>query len=61
VRVKAFLLTCEVNDKPWAGAVPDGGFGSRGQSTAKLEVDWVRVWQKGRRAEVSGGQSARVI
>lgn len=40
------LLTCEVQDKGWAGAVPEGGFGSREESKTKMEVDWVRVWQK---------------
>jgi beta-glucanase (GH16 family) len=39
-------LTCEVEKKGWAGAVPEGGFGSRSESKTKMEVDWVRVWQK---------------
>jgi beta-glucanase (GH16 family) len=45
-RPEFLLLTCEVNDKSWAGAVPEGGFGSREESRTKMEVDWVRVWQK---------------
>jgi beta-glucanase (GH16 family) len=38
-------LTCEVADASWAGYVPKGGYGSREASTARMEVDWVRVWQ----------------
>ncbi len=30
----------------WTGPVPSGGFGSLEDSTTKMEVDWVRVWQK---------------
>ncbi len=45
-RPEFLLLTCEVEDKGWAGAVPEGGFGSREESKTKMEVDWVRVWQK---------------
>jgi hypothetical protein len=30
----------------WVGLVPSGGFGSLADSTTKMEVDWVRVWQK---------------
>lgn len=40
------LLTCEVQDKSWAGSPPEGGYGSREESQTKMEVDWVRVWQK---------------
>jgi beta-glucanase (GH16 family) len=38
-------LTCEVSDGEWAGYVPEGGYGTRATSAAKMEVDWVRVWQ----------------
>ncbi len=38
-------LTCEVLDGSWAGDVPPGGYGARGVSTTRMEVDWVRVWQ----------------
>ena len=40
------LLTCEVKDKGWAGAVPAGGFGDAAESKVKMEVDWVRVWKR---------------
>jgi beta-glucanase (GH16 family) len=39
-------LTCEVENRSWAGFVPVGGYGSRDASTARMEVDWVRVWQQ---------------
>jgi beta-glucanase (GH16 family) len=39
------LLTCEIEDKGWAGNVPAGGYGPRGESRTTMEVDWVRVWQ----------------
>ncbi|EDY20872.1 glycoside hydrolase family 16 [Chthoniobacter flavus Ellin428] len=45
-RPEFLLFTCEVADRGWAGAVPEGGFGSRQKSQTKMEVDWVRVWQK---------------
>jgi beta-glucanase (GH16 family) len=38
-------LTCEVLDGSWAGDVPKGGYGPRGVSTTRMEVDWVRAWQ----------------
>ncbi len=44
-RSEYVLLSCEVNDKNWAGNIPTGGFGSRAESRTKMEVDWVRVWQ----------------
>lgn len=44
-RSEFLLLTCEVNDQGWAGAVPEGGFGTRETSKTKMEVDWVRVWK----------------
>lgn len=39
-------LTCEVQNGSWAGFVPAAGFGSRSQSTTRMQVDWVRVWQR---------------
>jgi beta-glucanase (GH16 family) len=39
-------LTCEVEDASWAGDVPPGGYGPRGSSTTRMEVDWVRAWQR---------------
>ncbi len=44
-RSEFLLLTCEVNDQGWAGAVPEGGFGTKETSVTKMDVDWVRVWQ----------------
>jgi beta-glucanase (GH16 family) len=44
-RPEDLRLTCEVDDGSWAGYVPKGGYGSRDQSTTRMEVDWVRVWQ----------------
>jgi beta-glucanase (GH16 family) len=40
-------LTCEVDDGGWAGFVPTTGYGTKATSTARMEVDWVRVWRKG--------------
>jgi beta-glucanase (GH16 family) len=37
-------LTCEVKNDSWAGFIPPGGYGPREKSTARMEVDWVRVW-----------------
>lgn len=45
-RSEFLLLTCEIEDKGWAGDIPVGGYGSRGESKTTMEVDWVRVWQK---------------
>lgn len=45
-RPEFLLLTCEVQEHGWAGDVPEGGFGRREESKTKMEVDWVRVWQK---------------
>jgi beta-glucanase (GH16 family) len=39
-------LTCEVDDGGWAGFVPAAGYGTQATSTARMEVDWVRVWQR---------------
>ncbi len=39
-------LTCEVDTDAWAGAIPSGGYGDRTATGTKLEVDWVRFWQR---------------
>lgn len=44
-RPEHILVTCEVEKKGWAGATPEGGFGSRAESKTKMDIDWVRVWQ----------------
>jgi beta-glucanase (GH16 family) len=45
-RSEFIKLTCEVQNGSWAGSIPAGGFGSRTESTTRMEVDWVRVWQR---------------
>jgi beta-glucanase (GH16 family) len=45
-RSEFLLLTCEIEDKGWAGNIPAGGYGPRATSKTKMEVDWVRVWQQ---------------
>jgi beta-glucanase (GH16 family) len=45
-RSEYLLLTCEIEDRSWAGAIPGGGYGPRGESKTTMEVDWVRVWQR---------------
>jgi beta-glucanase (GH16 family) len=44
-RPEFIKLTCEVQDRSWAGRVPAGGYGTRDRSTTRMQVDWVRVWQ----------------
>jgi beta-glucanase (GH16 family) len=44
-RSEFLLLTCEIEDKGWAGNIPAEGYGPRGQSQTTMKVDWVRVWQ----------------
>jgi beta-glucanase (GH16 family) len=39
-------LTCEVLDASWAGNVPPAGYGSKTASTTRMDVDWVRAWQR---------------
>ncbi len=46
-RSEYLQLTCEVADASWAGFVPAGGYGPLTTSTTGMDVDWVRVWQKG--------------
>ena len=40
-------LSCEVQDASWAGHVPAGGYGPRESSATRMQVDWVRIWQRG--------------
>jgi len=44
-RPEFIKLSCEVQDGGWAGQIPAGGYGTRQQSTTRMQVDWVRVWQ----------------
>lgn len=46
LRPEDVRLSCEVSDASWAGYVPQGGYGSLATSTTRMEVDWVRVWQR---------------
>ena len=41
------IVSSEVVDGGWAGKVPGGSFGSKAESSAWMEVDWVRAWPKG--------------
>jgi beta-glucanase (GH16 family) len=45
-RSEFIKLTCEVQNGSWAGSFPTRGFGLRAESTTRMEVDWVRVWQR---------------
>jgi beta-glucanase (GH16 family) len=47
-REEPMYLTCEVKNESWAGYVPASGYGSLESSTTRMEVDWVRVWQRAR-------------
>jgi beta-glucanase (GH16 family) len=54
-RSEFLLLTCEIEDKGWAGDIPAAGYGPRATSQTTMEVDWVRVWQPpAREGEVRG-------
>lgn len=44
-RSEYLLLTCEIQDKSWAGNCPAEGYGSLLDSKTKMDVDWIRVWQ----------------
>jgi beta-glucanase (GH16 family) len=45
-RPEFIKLSCEVQNGSWAGGVPPAGYGSRGRSATRMQVDWVRVWQE---------------
>lgn len=47
-RTQSIFLSCEVRSGSWAGYIPPGGYGPRESSTARMELDWVRVWQQAR-------------
>jgi len=40
------LFTSESNIKSWNGERPKKGYGPKEKSTNKLEVDWVKVWER---------------
>jgi beta-glucanase (GH16 family) len=44
-RSEFILLTCEIENRSWAGSIPEGGYGPREKSKTRMDVDWVRVWQ----------------
>lgn len=44
-RSEYFLLSSEVLNNDWAGAIPAGGFGSKAASDSQMIVDYVRVYQ----------------
>jgi beta-glucanase (GH16 family) len=44
-RSEFIKVTCEVQDRSWAGHIPVGGYGPRAGSATSMQVDWVRVWQ----------------
>ncbi|MFM2074068.1 MAG: hypothetical protein RJB34_373 [Pseudomonadota bacterium] len=40
------MLTNEVRNNSWAGAIPTGGYGKfESDANAWMQVDWVRLWQ----------------
>lgn len=39
------LLSSEIEDKGWAGNIPDGGYGSRESSKTRMVVDYVRYYE----------------
>ncbi len=44
-RTEYIILSSEVKDMMWSGAIPTGGYGSLETSTTKMVVDYVRVYQ----------------
>ena len=40
------LFTSESTIKSWNGERPKKGYGPKEKSTNKLEVDWVKVWER---------------
>lgn len=64
-RSEFIWLSSEVQNGSWAGSIPAGGYGSLATSTTRMNVDWVRVWQKpisdvANMAISDGGSSAAV-
>ena len=44
-RNEFIYLSCEVEDKDWAGRVPATGYGDLEHSHTGMDVAWVRVWK----------------
>jgi beta-glucanase (GH16 family) len=44
-RTEYFILSSEVKDGSWAGTIPSGGYGTLGNSTTKMNVEYVRVYK----------------
>lgn len=44
-RSEYIILSTEVKNGSWAGSIPASGYGTIGATTAKMRVDYVRVWQ----------------
>jgi hypothetical protein len=43
-RTEFIHLSTNVNDSSFSGSPPSGGFGSRADTPALMEVDWIRWW-----------------
>jgi beta-glucanase (GH16 family) len=43
-RAEYLILSSEVRDTNWAGAIPVGGYGDRTSSVTKMNVDYVRAY-----------------
>lgn len=40
------ILSTEIQDKGWAGDIPDGGYGSFSTTKNRMFVDYIRIYQK---------------
>lgn len=45
-RPQFILLSSEIEDKGWAGAIPTGGYGPRESTKTKMTVDYVRFHER---------------
>lgn len=45
-RPQFMILSSEVQDAGWAGAVPDGGYGDRAHTRTRFQVDYVRFYER---------------
>lgn len=45
-RSEFIILSNEVQDGGWSGAVPAGGYGTLATTTTRMQVDYVRVYQR---------------
>jgi autotransporter-associated beta strand protein len=45
-RSEFIILSSEVEDASWAGSIPVGGYGALTNTTAKMIIDYVRVYQR---------------